>query len=341
MSPVQEPVCTADYPRTRIDAALIRAEFLHPDSFDPGTFLEEGDAAMRKRAENVSQHKLPTYQAAAVVVRMAYSDPTYDADTIFLLSSQSTVLAGVESQLLVFFKSSPNSTQQPVPVILQYLLILTYIALIFSVGATINSLILTRAFGNVPMLVGRLQEKISSVALPTIESPPIRKRSSDNIIPWRWRLLEGHCTYDKLWAPVAESLTFHGYWQGYSRWSYPCCVSQLRSSYIYGRKKNSLSESPSQWRACLRCFLYCISYPFLGEAWEPKGRTTWRLSLAITVGTVLITTCCLPLRRFPQQLIPCVLHAKRVIEILYLILTSYESDHWHGRRLTHVEHRYY
>ena len=208
MSPVQEPVCTADYPRTRIDAALIRAEFLHPDSFDPGTFLEEGDAAMRKRAENVSQHKLPTYQAAAVVVRMAYSDPTYDADTIFLLSSQSTVLAGVESQLLVFFKSSPNSTQQPVPVILQYLLILTYIALIFSVGATINSLILTRAFGNVPMLVGRLQEKISSVALPTIESPPIRKRSSDNIIPWRWRLLEGHCTYDKLWAPVAESLTF-------------------------------------------------------------------------------------------------------------------------------------
>ncbi|KAF8497907.1 hypothetical protein F5888DRAFT_1803360 [Russula emetica] len=171
MSPVQAPVCTTDYPRTRIDAALIRAEFLHPDSFYPGTFLEEEDAAVRKRAETVSQYKLPTYQAAAVV---------------------STVLAGVESQLLVFFKSSPDFTQQPVPVILQYLLVLTYIALIFSVSATINSLILTRNFGNVPMLVGRLQEKIRSVALPTFESPPVQKRSGDDIAPWRWRLLEGH-----------------------------------------------------------------------------------------------------------------------------------------------------
>lgn len=82
MSPVQEPVCTNDHPRTRIDAALIRAEFLHPDSFYPGAFLEE-DAAMRKRAESVSQYKLPTYQAAAVVVRMVYPDPSRDVDTIF------------------------------------------------------------------------------------------------------------------------------------------------------------------------------------------------------------------------------------------------------------------
>jgi hypothetical protein len=208
MSPVQEPLCTTDFPRTRIDAALIRAEFLHPDSFYPGTFLEEEDAEMRKRAENVSQYKLPTYQAAAVVVRMVYSDPTYDTDTIFLLFMQSTVLAGVESQLLVFFKSSPDFTQQPVPVILQYLLILTYVALIFSVSSTINSLILTRTFGNVPMLVGRLQEKIRSVALPTFESPFVRKRSGDDIAPWQWRLLEGHCTYNELRAPAAESLTF-------------------------------------------------------------------------------------------------------------------------------------
>ena len=61
MSPVQEHVCTADYPWTRIDAALIRTEFLRPDSFYYGTLLEEGDAAMRKRAESVSQYKLPTY----------------------------------------------------------------------------------------------------------------------------------------------------------------------------------------------------------------------------------------------------------------------------------------
>ena len=70
MSPVQEPVCTTDYPRTRIDATLIRDEIVHPDSFYAGTFLEEEDATMRKRAENISQSKLPTYQAAAVVVRM-------------------------------------------------------------------------------------------------------------------------------------------------------------------------------------------------------------------------------------------------------------------------------
>ena len=81
MSPVQEPVCTTNYPRTRIDAALIRAEFLHPDSFYPGTFLDEEDAAIRKKAENVSQYKLPTYQAAAVVVCVVYSDPTSNADT--------------------------------------------------------------------------------------------------------------------------------------------------------------------------------------------------------------------------------------------------------------------
>lgn len=74
MSPVQEPVCTTDYPRTFIDAALIRTEFLHPDFLHRGTLLEEGDAEMRKWAESVSQYRLPTYQAAAVVVRPAYTE---------------------------------------------------------------------------------------------------------------------------------------------------------------------------------------------------------------------------------------------------------------------------
>ena len=267
MSPVQEPFCTAEYPRTRIDAALIRAEFLHPDSFHPSTFLDEEDASMRRRAESVSQYKLPTYQAAAVVVRTVYSDSTCGTDTGFLLSTQSTVLAGVESQLLVFFKSSPDFARQLLPVILQYLLVLTYIALIFSVCTTINSLILTRHFGNVPMLVGHLQEKIRSTTLPTFESPSVRKRSSDDIVPWRWRLLESHCTYDELQVPAAGPLTtFSRPRQGCSRWSFPCYVSQHRSSYIYGHKRKSPSEPPSHWRACLRCFPYCISYPFLGEA---------------------------------------------------------------------------
>lgn len=94
------------------------------------------------------------------------------------------------------------------PVILQYLLVLTYTALIFSVSATINSLILTRNFGNIPMLVGRLQEKIRSVALPTSEFPPDRKISRDDIAPWQWRLLEGHCTFGESWASAAATYFF-------------------------------------------------------------------------------------------------------------------------------------
>ena len=180
-------------------------------------------------------------------------------------------------------------------VILQCILVLTYIALIFSVSATINSLILTKIFGNVPMLVGHLQEKIRSMAPPAFGFSPVRRRSCNDIAPWQWRLLEVHCTYDELWASVTEPLTiYHDYRQGCSRWLSPCCVSQHRSSYIYGRKKKSLSEPPSQWRVCLRCFPYCISYPsFLGEAWEPKGRGTWSFSLAIEVGIIVRATCCL------------------------------------------------
>ena len=211
MSPVKEPTCTTEYTQTRIDATLIRTEILHPGgSFYRGTLLDEEDAATRKRAEtrDVSQYKLPTYQAAAVVVRVVYSDPTCDAYTIFLLSTQSSVLAGVEFQLLLFFKSSPDVAQQPVPVVQQYLFALTYIALFFSMTTTADSLILTNHFGNVSMLAGRLQE---NVALPTSEFPPDRKSSSDDIAPsWRWWFLEGHCTYGESRAPAAGSLTF--YW---------------------------------------------------------------------------------------------------------------------------------
>ena len=210
MSPVQESVmCTTDYPRPRIgaasSAALVRAEFLPPaDAFYSGPFLEEGDAEMRKRAECVSQYKLPTYQAAAVVVHTARIPfpPMIRHLPAFFLATQSTVLAGIESQLLVFFKSSPDFTREPVPVILQYLLVLTYIALIFSVSATISSLVLTRNFGNVPMLVGRLQEKTRSMPMSPFESPSLRTRSGDDIIPRRWRVLEGHCMYQRIAGTV-------------------------------------------------------------------------------------------------------------------------------------------
>ena len=72
------------------------------------------------------------------------------------------------------------------------------------------------------------------------------------------------------------------------------------------------------------------------------GRATWCLPLAIAIGMDLIATCRLPLHPFPQQFIPCALHTKQVIKILYHIITmGYESDHWHGLHLRHVEHRYY
>ena len=66
---------------------------------------------MRKWVDSVLQHELPTYhcyQAAAPVVRTAgILVPTCDLGTYipFLsLFTQSTVLAGIESQLLVFLQ---------------------------------------------------------------------------------------------------------------------------------------------------------------------------------------------------------------------------------------------
>ena len=109
-----------------------------------------------------------------------------------LPSSQSTVLAGIESQLLVFFKTSPDFIQLKEPVMLQYLLVLSYIALIFSVSATISSLVLTR---NIPRLAGRLREKIRGTAKCGFDVPPFQTELSDasGIIPRRWRWIEWHC----------------------------------------------------------------------------------------------------------------------------------------------------
>ena len=63
---------------------------------------------MKERVDSVSQHELPTYQAVAAVVRTAgILVPTCDLGTYFSLSlTQSTVLAGIESQLLVFLQIS-------------------------------------------------------------------------------------------------------------------------------------------------------------------------------------------------------------------------------------------
>jgi hypothetical protein len=113
----------------------------------------------------------------------------------------------VESQLLVFFKSSPDSTQQPAPITIQYLLVLTYVALIFSVSATISSLVLTRNIGNVPGPIGRMREHANDTTKRGIEISPFRTRSNDIIAPRRWRWIEWHCKYDALRSPGTAPLT--------------------------------------------------------------------------------------------------------------------------------------
>ncbi|KAI9450380.1 hypothetical protein BJY52DRAFT_1302917 [Lactarius psammicola] len=173
MSPAQSPSCTTN-PRTYSYGGLYRSRFLHINTFHSGSRADEESCMTRKRVEDVTKYKLPTYQAAAVV---------------------STVLSGVESQLLVFFKSFPSSTQQPSPAILQYLLLLTYVALIFSMSATISSLVLTENFGNVPMLVARFRENITT---PKFETASLQERLSDNITPRRWRWIEWHWLFTLL-----------------------------------------------------------------------------------------------------------------------------------------------
>ncbi|KAH9956005.1 hypothetical protein BC827DRAFT_1271209 [Russula dissimulans] len=158
MSNIQTPMC-AHHPRTRKDVAFSWPELPHPDAIPlHGVSLEGENTRMRRKAEEIVQCKLQTYQAAAVV---------------------STVLAGVESQLLVFFKSSPSFPQQPTPPMLSYLFVLTYVALIFSVSSTISSLVLTRAFGNVTIPVECLRAKIKGMAKPRFRFPLVQTRFGD------------------------------------------------------------------------------------------------------------------------------------------------------------------
>lgn len=74
MTSIQAPVCVHYHDPPRNESVLSGAEFLHLDAFFHRSALLEGENAMtRKRAECVAQYKLPTYQAAAVVVRTTRS----------------------------------------------------------------------------------------------------------------------------------------------------------------------------------------------------------------------------------------------------------------------------
>jgi len=83
--------------------------------------------------------------------------------------------------------------QQPAPITIQYLLVLTYVALIFSVSATISSLVLTRDVGNVRGPIGCMREHVDGITMRGLEIPPFRTRSSDGIAQRRWRWIEWHC----------------------------------------------------------------------------------------------------------------------------------------------------
>ncbi len=68
VSPAQSPSCTGN-PRTYSYGGLYRSGFLHINTFRSGSRADE--QSCMKRVEDVTKYKLPTYQAAAVVVRLA------------------------------------------------------------------------------------------------------------------------------------------------------------------------------------------------------------------------------------------------------------------------------
>ena len=70
MSPSQSPSCASN-PRTYSYGGLYGSRFLNINSFHPSSRVNGEDSTTSKRVEDVTKYKLPTYQAAAVVVRFA------------------------------------------------------------------------------------------------------------------------------------------------------------------------------------------------------------------------------------------------------------------------------
>ncbi|KAH8833355.1 hypothetical protein DL96DRAFT_1585821 [Flagelloscypha sp. PMI_526] len=94
------------------------------------------------------------------------------------LQSAATVaalLASVEAQLLGFFKQNLNTANVDQN-IHKAILTLTYVALIFSIGATMTSLLLTDEFSEIPMRSARA-EAVST------------NRNSDLIMETNWKIL--------------------------------------------------------------------------------------------------------------------------------------------------------
>jgi hypothetical protein len=70
MTSIQAPACVHYHDLSRNGPVISGAECLHIDAISRrSTVLEEENVLTRKSAESAVQYKLPTYQAAAVVVR--------------------------------------------------------------------------------------------------------------------------------------------------------------------------------------------------------------------------------------------------------------------------------
>lgn len=70
MTSIQAPACIHYHDLPRNEPVISGTEFLHVDAISRrSTLLEEENAMTAKSAESAVQYKLPTYQAAAVVVR--------------------------------------------------------------------------------------------------------------------------------------------------------------------------------------------------------------------------------------------------------------------------------
>jgi hypothetical protein len=100
MSNIQAPMC-AHHPRTRKDVAFSWPELplAHPDAIPlHGVFLEGENTFMRRKAEQIVQCKLQTYQAAAVVVRAAsvpFIPWVLTRDTFFLETVHCSCRSGI------------------------------------------------------------------------------------------------------------------------------------------------------------------------------------------------------------------------------------------------------
>ena len=70
MTSIQAPACVHYRDLPLNEPVTSDAQFLHVDTISRrSTLLEEENVMTRKSAESAVQYKLPTYQAAAVVVR--------------------------------------------------------------------------------------------------------------------------------------------------------------------------------------------------------------------------------------------------------------------------------